>query len=139
MFDLRFYAGPNHDYVQMRESKPRNYSLNWNLGWIGPNKIAPIGYKNFDEVVTPARTISFIDVNPESTCWPFFGITTNNSFHMYPSVSHRGAGLIAYSDSHVARHKWRDIRTFDKKIPWHAHSTRSPNNEDLIFLQQHAD
>jgi prepilin-type N-terminal cleavage/methylation domain-containing protein len=60
----------------------------------------------------------------------------------YPAFYHAGAGCLSFADGHAEIHKWLDPRTtpsyeasdwtFDQgPVP-------SPNNKDLIWLQQHA-
>src|SRR5262245_15157804 len=61
----------------------RSYALNCYLGWTGlwDNRLAP-NYKVFTKqsqlvANTPAGTFTFADVNPDSICWPYFGVIMN--------------------------------------------------------------
>ncbi len=60
----------------------------------------------------------------------------------YPSSYHNGAGGFNFADGHSEIHKWLDARTKRKYTP-DSHlplsfSYRSPNNSDILWLQEHA-
>jgi prepilin-type N-terminal cleavage/methylation domain-containing protein len=120
----------------------RSYALNAYMGWTGPwdNRLAT-GYKIFrkhsDVSAMRGETFTFADVNPDSICWPFFGVKmTESSFFNFPNSYHNSGGVLGYSDGHVAYHKWRDPRTIIAfSTDYHGHNDSSPNNQDLLWLR----
>src|SRR5438128_6613761 len=58
----------------------RSYALNAYVGWTGPwdTRLSPaytVFRKHSDLVrMMPAGVFTFIDVNPDSICWPYFGM-----------------------------------------------------------------
>lgn len=99
----------------------RSYSLNSYLGTRTSNVQAPIslspGFKVHSTTSSlaadkPAERFVFMDVNPANICTPGFGVDMNLQFIIhYPSVLHRGLGVIALADNHVESHRWLDPRT----------------------------
>ena len=129
--------------------KVRSYSMNWFLGWSRaggsmrgePSAAYKLFYKLSDITApAPAETFVFIDVHPESICWPLFGVPTAANFFMFPASYHNRASVLAFADGHVDAKQWKDSRTFtpSKNTDWHGHNQSSPNNRDLIWLQTHA-
>jgi len=123
----------------------RSYELNGFAGWIGTKwdpRIAS-NWKVFAKltettVKTPAGMVfTFLDVNPDSICWPYFGMHMDrDSFFNFPNASHNRGGVIAFADGHVDYHKWMDSRTFNPaSTDWHQHDAPSPNNQDLAWLR----
>jgi hypothetical protein len=59
----------------------RSYAMNAYVGWVGPvQRLLQAGhriYRHWEDLDQPgpAKLMVFIDVRPESICWPFFGIT----------------------------------------------------------------
>jgi prepilin-type N-terminal cleavage/methylation domain-containing protein/prepilin-type processing-associated H-X9-DG protein len=124
--------------------KIRSYALNTYLGWTGPwdDRLAT-GYKIFrkhSEMVTPgpAATFTFQDCNPNSICWPYFGVKMRvDEFFNWPNNEHNRGGVIAYADGHVDYHRWQDPRTLRAYSPdYHQHGDASPRNADLVWLRQ---
>jgi prepilin-type N-terminal cleavage/methylation domain-containing protein/prepilin-type processing-associated H-X9-DG protein len=127
----------------------RSYSMNWFVGWDGPagnwqpDDRYQIYQKQSDMIRPgPAKTFLLVDVNPESICWPFFGVyAEKESFMMYPAGYHNNGAAFAFADGHVESHRWLDARTLEKNpnaVDWHAHDQESPGNPDITWLQQHA-
>jgi prepilin-type N-terminal cleavage/methylation domain-containing protein/prepilin-type processing-associated H-X9-DG protein len=125
----------------------RSYALNAYAGWDRTdsghwdNRLAT-GFRIFLKhgdvtAAMPAGTFTFIDVNPDSVCWPYFGVLmTQDSFFNFPNSSHNSGGLIAYADGHVERHRWQDPRTIRAfSSDYHRHDEPSPNNPDLAWLR----
>ena len=116
--------------------------MNTYLGWTGQwdERLArrfKIFKKHTDLVVSmPAGVFTFQDVNPNSVCWPYFGVQMReDSFFNWPNSSHNRGGLVAYVDGHVEYHKWQDPRTVAARSPdYHMHSDPSPKNLDLALL-----
>ena len=80
----------------------------------------------------------FQDVNPDSICWPFFGVQmATDSFFNFPNSSHSRGGVISFADGHVDYHRWRDKRTVTAYSGnYHAHRESSPNNPDIYWLRE---
>lgn len=86
----------------------------------------------------PGERFVFMDVNPANLCTPAFGVNMDQDvFFHYPSCLHSGSSVVAFADSHVESHHWRDPRTA-KTVPAGqilGHSDASPNNQDLRWIQ----
>jgi prepilin-type processing-associated H-X9-DG protein len=80
----------------------------------------------------------FQDVNPNSICWPFFGVQmVQDDFFNWPNSSHNRGGVVSFADGHVDYHRWRDPRTVTAySTDYHAHQDYSPNNPDLLWLRE---
>jgi prepilin-type N-terminal cleavage/methylation domain-containing protein/prepilin-type processing-associated H-X9-DG protein len=130
--------------------KLRSYAMNAYLGWVGDwdtrlgprdNRSDPpyrIFYKHSDLVAAmPGGVFVFQDVNPNSICWPFFGVQmTQETFFNFPNASHSQGGVISFADGHADYHRWRDQRTITAySADYHAHQDPSPNNRDLYWLR----
>jgi len=122
--------------------KVRSYALNAYLGWAGEwDDRLPATYKVFlkySELTAqmPGGTFVFQDVQPDSICWPYFGMHMDrDSFFNFPNNSHNRGGVIAFADGHVEHHRWRDQRTITAYSPqYHNHDDPSPGNLDLAWL-----
>ena len=74
---------------------------------------------------------------------PAFFPPQRNYWVDIPGTYHQGAGSFAFADGHVEAHRWRDAETVKAAREGGAgdgaHFTLvSPNNPDLIWLQEHA-
>jgi prepilin-type N-terminal cleavage/methylation domain-containing protein/prepilin-type processing-associated H-X9-DG protein len=133
--------------------KLRSYSLNAYLGWVGvwDNRLGPVDsrgmplYKVFQKhselvAAMSGGTFLFQDVNPNSICWPFFGVQMmEDYFFNWPNSSHNRGGVVSFADGHVDYHRWRDQRTIaGYSADYHAHKDSSPNNADLVWLRERA-
>lgn len=120
-------------------TKLRSYSMNCHMGWIDFGPWKPQGQIFYQEcsIRSPSETFVFLDVHPESICWPFFGIETSDCFFMVPALHHNGAAMLSYADGHVAARRWIDARTTQSpgKMAWHDHHYMSPGNKDLKWLR----
>lgn len=126
----------------------RSYGMNSHVGWRGavyreqPNKGYRVFLKTTDFIAPgPSTTYVFIEIHPKSICRPFFGIYMDRAvFYHIPANYHRPASTISFADSHVEFHRWHDERTLNPpdRLDWHAHNYPSPNNQDLVWLQEHA-
>ena len=88
--------------------------------------------------VAAGMVFTFQDVNPDSICWPYYGMYMNkDSFFSFPNASHNRGGVMAFADGHVEYHKWMDARTFNPSpsTAWHNHDAASPGNADLAWLR----
>jgi prepilin-type N-terminal cleavage/methylation domain-containing protein len=125
----------------------RSYSMNCYVGTPPANILPPITlntawrtYLKSSALASesPANRFVFIDVNPASICTPAFGVDMSlQTFVHYPSSSHRGVGVVSFSDNHVESRKWSDPRT-RKALPagqqYIPHGDPSPNNQDLRWI-----
>lgn len=128
--------------------KVRSYGMNWFLGWTRGGGAArgepPSTHKQFyrlSEITSPspASAFVFIDVHPDSICWPFFGVLMSPGFFMFPASYHNRASVMAFADGHVEGKQWKDARTFKPTgVDWHGHNHASRENRDLIWLQEHS-
>jgi prepilin-type N-terminal cleavage/methylation domain-containing protein len=130
--------------------KVRSYSLNAYLGWVGPwdSRLSPSSPSvSPNQVFTrhaqltgrmPAGTFSFIDVNPDSICWPYFGVRMDaDNFFNFPGSAHNQGCEISFSDGHVEYHRWTDKRTIIAySADYHNHSDPSPGNRDIAWLRE---
>ncbi len=123
--------------------KLRSYAMNCYLGWTGPwDMRLSTAFKIFrkhSELVRlmPAGIFTFQDVQPDSICWPYFGVQmTRDSIFNFPNSSHNRGGVLAFGDGHVEHHRWRDARTIRAfSNYYHGHDDPSPNNVDLAWLR----
>lgn len=119
-------------------SKARSYSLNWHLGWVksqyGTQPL--VIFNKMNEISSPSSIFSFIDVNSDSICWSFFGVTKNDIF-MYPAIYHNGAANISFLDGHMISKKWKTSEFLDpnpKESGFHGHAEPAMGNIDLAWL-----
>ena len=126
----------------------RSYGMNSHVGWEGPvyrNNPVP-GFRVFrwsGDMVSPgsADLFVFMEIHPESICRPFFGmLMTSSAFYHIPATYHGPKSNVAFGDGHVETHRWLDARTCNppKALDWHGHNYATPNNKDVVWLQQHA-
>ena len=145
---VRIYLCPtDRNYVMLygvRHPKIRSYALNAYLAWTGywDNRLSS-SYrllKKQSEVsaLKPSGIYLFQDVNPNSICWPYFGVQMQiERFFNWPGSSHNRGGVISYSDGHVETHRWADARTVAAlSSDYHAHSDVSPRNKDIGWLRE---
>jgi prepilin-type N-terminal cleavage/methylation domain-containing protein/prepilin-type processing-associated H-X9-DG protein len=124
--------------------KLRSYSLNAYLGWVGgwDSRLSSLYkvFKRHSELIPRMSSGVFVfqDVNPDSICWPFFGVQmAKDSFFNFPNSSHGQGGVISFADGHVDYHRWRDKRTVTAySKDYHAHQDSSPNNPDIYWLRE---
>ena len=145
---IRVYVCPT-DRAQVKISgqlypKLRSYSLNAYVGWNGPwdSRLAP-GYWVFQKhshmvARMPAGTFLFADVQPDSICWPYFGVKmTTDSFFNFPGSSHNRCAVVSFSDGHAETHRWTDQRTIKAySANYHNHNEASAGNQDLAWLRE---
>src|SRR5256885_7462722 len=122
----------------------RSYSLNVYMGRGAVDDRLISTYITFNKeteiALKPDGFFTFLDVNPDSICWPYFGVYMNQeSFFNFPNSYHSRGGVVSFADSHVEYHKWRDERTIRALSPdYHAHRDASPRNVDLTWLRDRA-
>jgi len=126
----------------------RSYALNPYLGWEGPwdARMVSAGYRMFRRQSelsgggAPAELFTFLDVHPDSICWPYFGVQMmRDSFFNFPGSSHSRGGVVAFADGHVQHHRWMDPRTVAAvSDDYHRHDDASSRNVDLAWLRARA-
>lgn len=124
-------------------AKLRSYSLNAYVGWAGPwDERLSSAFRIFRKQSElgprmPNGVFLFEDVQPDSICWPYFGVQmTRDSFFNFPGSSHSHGAVTAFSDAHVEYHRWQDPRTIIAYSPdYHHHDDPSPNNLDIAWLR----
>lgn len=124
--------------------KVRSYAMNVYAGWTGgwDSRLPSTGFRIFrkhSEMPRPVDIFLFQDVNPESICWPYFGVYMNGDyFFNFPSSSHLRRGIISFADGHVEMHRWTDPRTIAAySSDYHRHNDSSSRNNDLAWLRDH--
>lgn len=133
--------------------KLRSYALNCYVGWVGTwdDRLGPLDYRGLplykiflkhSECIAPMPSglFLFADVNPNSICWPYFGVyMAQDSFFNFPGSTHSRGAVVSFADGHVEHHKWQDPRTITAYSPaYHNHNDPSPNNPDVAWLQARA-
>jgi prepilin-type N-terminal cleavage/methylation domain-containing protein len=96
----------------------------------------------------PTGTFLFLDMREDSIDWGNFATDMTGwpdhpeqiGFYDLPGSYHHRAGGFSFVDGHAELKRWRDDRTlppvnFNGEVP---DQFRSPNNPDVIWLQQHA-
>ena len=125
----------------------RSYCMNAYVGWRGqvyrtlPNTGYRVYLRGSDVTVPgPTEVFMFAEIHSLSICRPFFGMYMNkSSFYHFPANYHGHSSTLTFADGHAEIHKWSDPRTYNPNpnIAWHDHDIASPNNRDLVWLQQH--
>ena len=145
---VRIYLCPtDRDYVTVygvRHPKIRSYALNAYLGWVGDwdTRLSSSYkvFKKYSEMIAPKPSGVFVfqDVNPNSICWPYFGVQmAEENFFNFPNSSHSRGGVVSYADGHVEHHRWRDGRTITAfSADYHQHRDPSPGNPDIAWLRE---
>jgi prepilin-type N-terminal cleavage/methylation domain-containing protein/prepilin-type processing-associated H-X9-DG protein len=131
--------------------KVRSYSLNVYVGYVGEwdNRIGPLDaygrplYKVFrkhSEIIRnmPAGLFLFMDVHPDSICWPYFGVyMVDDFFFNWPNSAHNKGAVVSFADGHAEYHRWRDPRTITAySASYHDHHDPSPGNQDLYWIRE---
>lgn len=131
----------------------RSYGLNTYVGWEpfdrnnNPERYRDLptaGYRVYRKsadltVPGPSQIFTFAEIHTESICRPFFGVAMGrNFFYHLPANYHDRSSVIGFADGHVERNRWVDGRTYNppRTVDWHGHSYPSPNNRDLVWLQE---
>jgi prepilin-type N-terminal cleavage/methylation domain-containing protein len=143
----------------------RSMSLDfWLGGWDGQDVIPPQAggsgpfsgggwrvYRKFNDLFDPgpSGTITFLDAREDGITDPSFGIDMSGydghpeavGFDWdYPASYHGRAGGASFADGHSQIKRWQDERTVRpilKGAYWKV-NYRTPNNPDVIWLQERA-
>ncbi|PYJ86288.1 MAG: hypothetical protein DME22_05865 [Verrucomicrobia bacterium] len=116
--------------------------------WMGPNT-PPWNdryrlYGKTSDIIAPSPTdaLVFIDERSDSIDDGYFAIdmTTGGGAQLVnlPASYHNGASGVTFADGHAEIHKWRDRRTQPPLKKTFQKFIVTPNNVDLVWLQEHA-
>jgi prepilin-type N-terminal cleavage/methylation domain-containing protein/prepilin-type processing-associated H-X9-DG protein len=145
-----FHCPTDRDLVRLSDGKyyarNRSYQLNAYTGWFGSwDTRLDSGYYVFQKTteitarVSAGMVFTFQDVNPDSICWPYFGVQmVQPQWFSFPNASHNRGGVTAFADGHVEYHRWMNPQTFNPPATtdWHGHQAPTlPNNVDLLWLR----
>jgi len=124
--------------------KLRSYALNAYVGWTGlwDYRLAT-GYKLFRQMsdiattTMPSGLMLFGDVQPDSICWPFYGVEMDiNYYFNFPGSMHNRGSVISYADGHAEYHQWQSPQTLDAhSLSYHMHHDLATNLVDLAWLR----
>jgi prepilin-type N-terminal cleavage/methylation domain-containing protein len=124
--------------------KIRSYALNAYVGWTGPwdYRLQP-AFRVFRKLSDisgsrmPQGLFAFQDVQPDSICWPFFGVEMiTDHFFNFPGSSHSRGAVLSFVDNHAEWHRWTDGRTLAAfSTSYHRHHEASTGNTDLPWLR----
>jgi prepilin-type N-terminal cleavage/methylation domain-containing protein len=124
--------------------KIRSYALNAYVGWTGPwdYRLQP-AFRVFRKLSDisgarmPQGIFAFQDVQPDSICWPFFGVEmVTDHFFNFPGSSHSRGAVLSFVDNHAEWHRWTDGRTLAAfSTSYHRHHEASTGNADLAWLR----
>jgi prepilin-type N-terminal cleavage/methylation domain-containing protein len=146
------YLGPSYkqwiqgyfyDYNNQTNSMYISYELNCYVGWRRDEPFDPrldntfrIFYKH-STMTAPGGTFLFMDVNPKSICWPYYGVyMSQDVIFNYPSVAHDNGSVVSFSDGHAEYHRWLDPKTIAaQSANYHAHADAAQGNKDLVWLR----
>jgi prepilin-type N-terminal cleavage/methylation domain-containing protein/prepilin-type processing-associated H-X9-DG protein len=143
-------------YAGRRMPRVRSMSMNLWVGGFGGDSLGLSGagiwrvYLKESDMVDPgpAKTFVFLDMRedsidignfaPDMRGWPDQPELTG--FFDYPASYHNQAGGFSFADGHSEMRRWRDPRTMppiqkDGLIP---DILPSPDNQDVIWLQEHS-
>jgi hypothetical protein len=125
--------------------KIRSYALNAYVGWTGPwdYRLQPAFrvFKRLSDISgtrMPSGLFAFQDVQPDSICWPFFGVEmVTDHFFNFPGSSHSRGAVLSFVDTHAEWHRWTDGRTLAAfSTSYHRHHEASAGNTDLAWLRE---
>jgi hypothetical protein len=134
----------------------RSMSMNyWAGGWDGKDSLGFSGsgwrvYLTLGDMLDPgpSRTFIFLDMREDSIDWGNFGTDmigwpdkpASIGFVDLPAFYHNRAGGFSFADGHSDIKRWLNNRTMPriKKAVMFPDNFRSPNNKDVIWLQERA-
>src|ERR1051325_7238277 len=126
--------------------KVRSYSLNVYVGYVGEHDTRNLPdnrytvFRKHSEIIRnmPSGVFLFMDVHPDSICWPYFGVyMADDYFFNWPNSSHNRGADVSFADGHVEYHRWRDQRTITAySASYHDHRDPSPGNQDLYWIRE---
>jgi len=124
------------------DSPGNGYKGGWGLG--SPKSIV---YRKFSQMVRPGPAMTFVllDERQDSINDGYFvtemdGYPNNPASTKivdYPASYHNKAAGFAFADGHSEIHRWRDPRTYPPIRVGLPLNVPSPNNKDVIWMQEH--
>jgi prepilin-type processing-associated H-X9-DG protein len=125
----------------------RSYALNRNANRPDDWEWAPnaefVTFTRVSRISNPAQIFTFIDQREDSIDDWSFGVDMKDTGAAaelvdIPANRHNNACGICFADGHAEIHKWRDVRTtFPVGRAHLMDNISSPNNIDVLWLQQH--
>ncbi|HYG35023.1 MAG TPA: prepilin-type N-terminal cleavage/methylation domain-containing protein [Clostridia bacterium] len=138
-----------------RVPRPRSVAMS---NWVGGNGDAPPEYKGgwggggkwivFRKLSQmqrpgPSKTFVFLDEHQQSINDGYFVVEMDGYPNLprtkiidYPASYHNNAAGFAFADGHSEIHKWKDPRTYPKRLVFPA--PPSANNPDVLWMQEHS-
>jgi prepilin-type N-terminal cleavage/methylation domain len=124
------------------DSPGDNYKGVW-----GDNAPSSTVARTMSQIVNPAPAQTFVimDERHDSINNGYFPVQMDGypdprtTFIVdYPANYHNGAGAISFADGHSEIHHWKDPRTMPPVVESLPLNVPSPNNPDVIWLQDHS-
>jgi len=115
-----------------------NADYNWDASIVRFRKLSDL------TIPPPAMAFCFVDERADSIDDGAFGVDCEKTgasiiIVNFPASYHNQAGGISFADGHAEIHRWRDPRTTPGLQAYDlVYFVPSPNNPDMIWLQQRA-
>ena len=115
-------------------------------GW-GLNAPKSIVFRKLSSMLSPGPAMTFVllDERWDSINDPYWVVQMDGYPNPattyivdYPASYHGGACGLAFADGHSEIHKWKDSRTMPPLKAGLQLNVASPNNPDVVWLQQHS-
>ncbi|HRI13651.1 MAG TPA: type II secretion system protein [Verrucomicrobiota bacterium] len=126
-----------------RHERVRSISMNVHVGRCidcfsdRPTHLGPL---TVGAIPNPSAQFVFLDEHPDSINTIAFRTSpvrgSGAKLLSFPGSQHRGAATLSFADGHVEAHRWQDPRTRPPVAGQKLMSTNSPNNPDVLWLQQ---
>ena len=153
MRNFRSYKCPaDQSYIILsgtRHPRVRSYSVNLYVGDRGTaatvsdqtSALIFLRLSDFSRF-SPSKAFTFIDEQEDSigtsTFFTYRSPRGSEGWSSLPASRHAGGANLAFADGHVELHKWKDPRTTIPVRRSYFLSDSQPNNEDCVWLTQHA-
>jgi prepilin-type N-terminal cleavage/methylation domain-containing protein len=122
-------------------------AINGYKGYWGLNSPKSIVYRKLTEMLSPGPAMTFVilderwdSINDGYFVTEMDGYPNNPAMTKivdYPASYHCGSCGFAFADGHSEIHRWRDPRTTPPLQTGIPLNVASPNNKDVIWMQQH--
>jgi prepilin-type N-terminal cleavage/methylation domain-containing protein/prepilin-type processing-associated H-X9-DG protein len=102
-----------------------------------------VNFRKLAQVTRPSNFLTFVDERADTIddgSMSVDMIDTGANIHLVniPASYHNLSGNVCFVDGHVERHRWTDSRsTFPLSTTQLFWSIASPNNQDVVWMQQH--
>jgi prepilin-type N-terminal cleavage/methylation domain-containing protein len=93
----------------------------------------PLPFVRGSEILEPANTFAFIDVEPASICFtPFYvPVSDTAQFFSAPGAMHGKGAVLSFSDGHTESHRWK--KPSNRKLLGANMPHPSPTDKDDVF------